>query len=65
MKKNELKELKNSDLIREAINIYARLLLNYNMKKGTTILEKQWKTCTDELEKRDLLKESDIEFLNM
>lgn len=64
MTKQELLKTKDNELIAESINTYARLLVNDRCRMGTKLLEKHWKDCTDELLKRNLLTQSDVDWLN-
>ena len=63
MKKSEIKTLSNNQLIVEYVSTYSWHDTNYFLGRGTKQLEKHLKDLEEELVKRDILTESDIEEL--
>lgn len=64
MTKKEIKIAKNSELVYEYATSYALLIVNYNIGKGTKQLQKHCNDLENELMKRNLLTEEDVERLN-
>lgn len=64
MKKSEIKNLSNNELIVEYVSIYSLHDTNFILRRGTKQLEKHLKDLEEELVKRNILTESDIEELH-
>ena len=64
MTKQEVKETENHTLIKETINTYAMLLVNFNLGRGTKQLESHFQDCCAELVKRELITQDDWDDLN-
>lgn len=64
MKKSEIKTLSNNELIVEYVSTYSFYDTNFLLGRGTKQLEKHLKDLEEELVKRDILTESDIEELH-
>ena len=62
--KTTIKIAKDNDLIMEYVSSYATLLLNYNLGRGMTQIEKHCKDLEAELLKRGILTEENIKTLN-
>lgn len=65
MTKKELKYLENNKLITETIYTYAWLLQNDALGRGTKQLEKHFADCCEEMLKREIITQEDVDRLNM
>lgn len=64
MTKQEVKKAKNHELIRETINTYGLLLMNYSQQRGIKQHEKHFNDCCEEMVKRELITQEDWDYLN-
>jgi hypothetical protein len=65
MTRQEVKKSSDNELVRESLHTYGRLLQNWASNRGVKQLEKHWKDCTDEMVKRNILTEEDVNHLNL
>ena len=64
MKKSDIKTLPNNKLIAEYVHSFAFYDTNYILGRGTKQLGKHLRDLEEELIKRNMLTEEDIEILN-
>ena len=65
MKKSEIKNLTNRQLLVEYISSYSLYDTNFVLRRGTDKISKHLKDLEEELIKREILLEEDIRILNM
>lgn len=64
MNKQEVKKAEDHALITETIRTYAFLLQNWCLQRGTKQLEKHFQDCGNELVKRGIITQEDLNHLN-
>lgn len=64
MTKKELKTATNNSLIVDLATTYANLICNFNLNRGVIQHEKHLKDLMEEMLKRELLTQKDIDYLN-
>lgn len=64
MTKKELKTATNNKLIIDLASTYANLITNFNLGRGTVQHEKHLKDLQEEMLKRELLTQEDVDYLN-
>lgn len=65
IKKSEMKKAKDNDLIEDYVDSYAWWLVACNTGRGTTQKEKHCRDLEDELLKRGILTEENVERLRI
>ena len=65
MKKSEIKNLKDNELITEYVKTYAHYDTNFISRRGTERLGMELRNLESELLKRNILTVEDIQRLNM
>ena len=63
MRKNEIKNAKDNELVYDLAQSYASLVANYNLNRVTKQYEKHCEDLEDELLKRGLLTEEQVKLL--
>ena len=65
MKKSEIKNLKDNELIAEYVRTFANFETNWVLRRGTKQFWKHMKDLEEELLKRNILTQEDVDRLNM